>query len=502
MASTDTCASLHEHFRKIYDLKHLGAIAGWDEAAMMPAGGGEARARALSTLNVMIQELVADPAVRDWIEDARSASLDEWQAANLREIERMVLEATAVPADVVRERTLVTAKSEQAWRFHRAENDWQSMQPLLEDVIAITRTYGQALADAKRCGAYDALLDSYEPGVTSRTVDAVFADLAEFLPAFVDEVIDKQSTEDVLPLTGDFSIDKQKQVGMQVMTALGFDFEHGRLDVSHHPFCGGVPDDVRITTRYGDDNFIESLMAVIHETGHAMYEQGLPRGWRDQPVGEARSAGTHESQSLLMEMQACRTREFLQFLAPILQRTFLGGETNEAAWSADNLYGHYTRVTRSYIRVDADEATYPLHVILRYELEKALIEGELAVADLPDAWDAKMQEYLGISTAGNFRDGCLQDVHWPAGLIGYFPTYTLGAMTAAQLFAAVVKEVDDVHAAIGRGDFAPLLGWLRENVHSKGSLLTFDELLTGATGSTLDAKWFKGHLRKRYLERD
>lgn len=494
--------SLHEHFRRIYDLKHLAAIAGWDEAAMMPAGGGPARARALSTLNVMIHELLTEPGVRDWIEAAGSESLDEWQAANLREIERVVVEATAVPAEVVRERTLVTAKSEQAWRFHRAENDWATMQPLLEKVIAISRTYGEALAAARGCSAYDALLDTYEPGVTSDQVDAVFADLEAFLPGFVDEVIDKQSSEELLPLDGDFSIDKQKEVGMQVMAALGFDFEHGRLDVSHHPFCGGVPDDVRITTRYNTGNFVESLMAVIHETGHAMYEQGLPQGWRDQPVGEARSAGTHESQSLLMEMQACRTREFLQYLAPIVQRAFLGGETNEAAWSVDNLYRHYTRVQRSYIRVDADEVTYPLHVILRYKLEKALIDGELEVRDLPDAWDAKMQEYLGISTAGNFTDGCLQDVHWPAGLIGYFPTYTLGAMTAAQLFAAAVRETDQIHARITQGDFAPLLGWLRENVHAKGSLLTFDELLTQATGAPLDAKWFKAHLRQRYMEQD
>jgi len=332
-------------------------------------------------------------------------------------------------------------------------------------------------------------------------VDRVFADLKDFLPEFAAQVINQQAAELVLPLTGDFSIDKQKALGVEVMTALGFDFDHGRLDISHHPFCGGVPDDVRITTRYNTGNFVESLMGVIHETGHAMYEQGLPADWRRQPVGEALSSGTHESQSLLMEMQAGRTREFLQFLAPRAQRIFLGHESNDPAWSVDNLHRLYTRVERSHIRVDADEVTYPLHVILRYELEKDLIAGTLKVKDIPDAWDAKMSEYLDISTAGNFTDGCLQDVHWPAGLFGYFPTYTLGAMTAAQLFAAATREVKDLHGGISRGDFSQLLAWLRDKVHGQGKFLSFDELMLGATGETLDAKHFKQHLTQRYQQR-
>ena len=293
-------------------------------------------------------------------------------------------------------------------------------------------------------------------------------------------------------------MEKQRALGVEVMTAMGFDFAHGRLDISHHPFCGGVPEDVRITTRYNTDNFVQSLMGVIHETGHAMYEQGLPAGWRNQPVGAALSSGTHESQSLLMEMQACRTREFLQFLAPRAQRIFLGNESNDPAWGVDNLHRLYTRVERSYIRVDADEVTYPLHVILRYELEKQLIDGSLKVRDLPAAWDAKMREYLDVSTAGNFTDGCLQDVHWPAGLFGYFPTYTLGAMTAAQLFFAANAEIEGVPQAISQGQFASLLGWLREHVHGKGSFLAYDDLMREATGSTLDASYFKNHLLQRY----
>jgi carboxypeptidase Taq len=490
--------SLTDHFSKISDLKHVQAIAGWDEASMMPAGGGDARGRAMSTLAVVIHELLTDPRVPEWISSAQSETLDAWEIANVREISRAVEEATIVSKDIVRDLGLATARCEQAWRIHRAENDWVSMKPLLEEVVRISRDKAAMLAEARGCSRYDALLQGYEPGVTSARIDALFAGLKEFLPGFVEHVIDRQSGEELLPIEGNFTIERQKKLGVAMMSALGFDFEHGRLDASHHPFCGGVPDDVRITTRYNTGNFVESLMAVIHETGHAMYEQGLPEAWRDQPVGEARSAGTHESQSLLMEMQVCRTPEFLQYMVPVAQRIFLGHETNDPEWSVDNLHRLYTRVKKSHIRVDADEVTYPLHVILRYEIEKDLIDGRLEVADIPAVWDQKMGEYLGISTTNNYRDGCLQDVHWPAGLFGYFPTYTLGAMTAAQLFQAARKEIPEVLQNVSEGDFAPLLAWLRGNVHSMGSMLPYDELMVRATGFPLDANCFREHLETRY----
>lgn len=495
-------AKLQDHFSRVGDLQHVSAIAGWDEAAMMPEGGGEARGRAMSTLGVIIRDLIADPGLPPLIEEAKKdASLDAWQAANVREMGRAITALTAIPSDLHRASSLATSKSEQAWRRHRAANDWDSMKPLLEEVVRLQRETGDALNEATGLGRYGSLLDSFEPGTTTAEVDALFDELKTFLPEMVDEVIDKQSKEPVLPVTGDFSVENQRQLGTEVMAAIGFDFNHGRLDISHHPFCGGVPEDVRITTRYNTDNFVEALMGVIHETGHAMYEQGLPRAWSGQPVGEARSAAMHESQSLLMEMQACRTPEFLQFLAPRAQKAFLGQLTNDPAWSADNLYRLYTRVEKSFIRVDADEVTYPLHVILRYEIERDLIEGKLEVADLPDAWHDKMTRYLGLSTEGNFRDGVLQDVHWPAGLFGYFPTYTMGAVTAAQLFAAARDALPDVAADIARGDFGGLVDWLRTHVHGNGSCLTFDEVMVNATGRSLSVDAFRDHVKQRYLSR-
>jgi carboxypeptidase Taq len=279
------------------------------------------------------------------------------------------------------------------------------------------------------------------------------------------------------------------------MKILGFDFEHGRLDESLHPFCGGTPDDIRITTRYDGDDFTQALMAVLHETGHALYNRGLPKAWRGQPAGEARSMSVHESQSLLIEMQVCRSPEFLAYAAPLMAAAFDGAGP---AWETENLFRLYTWVEPGLIRVEADEITYPAHVVLRYNLEKAMLAGDLEAADLPAAWNEEMRRFLGLTPA-NDRQGCLQDIHWFDGAWGYFPTYTLGAIMAAQLFEAAQNAVPGIPRAISKGDFAPLLSWLRENVHSQGSLLTSRELLIRATGRPLDTEAYKRHLQRRYL---
>jgi carboxypeptidase Taq len=496
----DNYRQLHQHFARINDLRHVQAISGWDEAAMMPVGGGPARAQALATLEVIIHGMITDPRVGDWLAAAQAETLDGWQSANVREIERVYRDWTCIPPDLVEAQKKATSASEQAWRRYRAENNWAAMAPLLEEVVNLSREEAAVRAAAGELSGYDALLDTYEPGVTSAQLDTVFADLEAFLPTFIERVLDRQESEALLPLTGHFAVERQRDLGLAVMTTLGFNFDHGRLDVSHHPFCGGVPEDVRITTRYRSDSFVSALVAVIHETGHALYEQGLPSAWRNQPVGQALSAGMHESQSLLMEMQACRTRQFLHYLAPKVQRVFGGDPDGDPAWSETNLYRLCTRVSRGYIRVDADEATYPLHVILRYRIERDLVEGKMAVDDIPDAWDQAMQRYLSLSTRGNFSDGCLQDVHWPAGLFGYFPTYTLGALTAAQLFATARRELPGLLEGIAAGNFEPLLGWLRDKVHERGRFLPYNALMQAVTGSELETGYFKAHLQARYLD--
>jgi len=489
---------LTDHFRKIGDLQHVYAITSWDEAAMMPAGGGEARGKALATLGVMIHELTVSSEIGDWLDTCSNLELDEWQQANLREIRREYESATCLPSALVRESSLAASKCEQAWRSAREDNDWDRIKPLLEDVVARARESAEVRSEKTGLSKYDALLETFEPGMRSARVDELFAGLKSFLPDFAEQVIAEQAGRETHSPGDHFPVDKQRDLGLKVMQVLGFDFEHGRLDVSHHPFCGGVKEDVRITTRYTTENFFESLMAVIHETGHAMYEQGRPEGWDGQPVGVARSMGVHESQSLMMEMQAGRSKEFISFLAPVIREVFVASDA-DPAWSAENLHRLYVRVERGLIRVDADEVTYPLHVILRYEIEKALIEGDIEVTHIPDLWDEKMMTYLKRDTRGDYRDGCLQDVHWHAGLFGYFPTYTLGAMMAAQQFAAAKREMPDIQDQLSQGNVGGLLGWVRKNIHERGSLYTVSDLMTQATGEDLNEQFFVDHLKARYL---
>jgi carboxypeptidase Taq len=282
---------------------------------------------------------------------------------------------------------------------------------------------------------------------------------------------------------------------VDAMQLMGFDFEAGRLDESAHPFCGGVPEDVRMTTRYREDSFLPSLTGTIHETGHGRYEQNLPREWLGQPVARARSMGLHESQSLFFEMQLCSHPAFAALLSPLVIRHL--GE--QPAFSPQNLSRLLTRVAPGYIRVDADEVTYPAHVILRYEIESALIEGQIECEDIPALWDAKMMELLGLDTRGNFRDGVMQDVHWGAGLFGYFPCYTLGAMYAAQWFATMRRAMPDLDAKIAAGDLVPVFDWLKAKIWSQGSLWETPELVQRASGETLNPAHFKRHLQSRYL---
>ncbi len=489
---------LESRNREISRLKEIQAIADWDEACMMPRGSGQGRGQALSTLTSLIHERLSDPSTGELINRARGESpqLSAWQSANLDNVEREFVEATAIPADLVRASRLAALNCEQAWREARAANDWPAIRPLLEEVVNLARQQAEALAGAMGLAPYDALLETFEPELRTKDIEPVFDDLKAFLPDVLDRVLGRQT--EPLPLEGPFPVEDQRRLCERVMKTLGFDFDRGRFDVSHHPFCGGVPDDTRITTRYTEAGFFESLMAICHETGHALYQQGLPRDWRTQPVGDALGAAVHESQSLLLELQVCRSRPFLEYLAPVIRESF-GRDALDPAWSAENLYRHAIQVERGFIRVDADEITYPLHVMLRFDLERALLDGTLPVADLPEAWDAAMQRALGLSTRGNDANGCMQDVHWYAGLFGYFPTYTLGALGAAQWFATARENIDDLEAAIGGGDLAPLLGWLRSNIHERGRQTTLQPLFEAVTGSKLDAGYYKRHIQARYL---
>lgn len=494
---TTAYSRLTEQFGRASHIRGALRVLGWDASVNMPTGGASARADQSATLSGILHGLTTEPQIGDWLDETEASNdLNDWQRANVREMRRTYTHATSTPAETVDALSRASSETEMAWRSARADNDFAALAPKLENQLAIVREWAQVKGDALGLAPYDAMLDMYDPGRRAAQVDGLFADLADWLPDMLEEILERQVGEP--PATappGPFSDEEQYALGLMIMEAMGFDFDHGRLDVSAHPFTGGVPDDLRLTTRYSPDDFTSSVMAVVHETGHALYERGLPADWRGQAVGRSRGMTVHESQSLIMEMQASRHPAFITWLAPVAAKALKG---QGAAWDADNMIRLYSRVARSPIRVDADEVTYPLHVILRYELERAMIAGDLTIADLPGAWNDGMERLVGYRPK-NDAEGCLQDIHWPSGSFGYFPTYTLGRLLAAQLWETAVEQHSDIPQALGNGDFGPLLGWLRTNVHAKGCLHSPDDLITDATGGSLDTGAFKRHVTARYL---
>ena len=495
---TEAYEELTHIFRRYYALNGASAMLGWDNATMLPENSGEPRGEQLTALADICHELITQPKLGDLFANAEANhnDLTDWQVANLREMKRGWQHQTAVPADLVSEISKACHESELFWRQARKENNWKDFLPHQANVLKLIRESASAKSAAIGLTPYDALLDQYDPGTTSAQVDIIFDDLASFLPGFIREVMEKQAAETPpTELSGPFPTLVQKQLGFTMMQKLGFDFTRGRLDESTHPFCGGVPGDIRLTTRYNENDFLSGFFGIMHETGHALYEMGLPERWRNQPVGDARGMAFHESQSLLSEMQLTLSMDFLEYATPLMREAF---QTTAPEWNPENIYRLVTRVQPSFIRVDADEATYPAHIILRYRLEKRMIEGKLEAKDLPEAFANEMQNLLGI-TPDTDTNGCMQDIHWPDGAFGYFPTYTLGAMTAAQLMDKARSSIPGLATHIRAGEFTYLFDWLRKNVHEMGSKLSSPELLKHATGQTLNAAIYKKHLQARYL---
>lgn len=487
---------LARHQLRIHRFRHFDSMASWDQAAMMPPKGNEARAAAQAELEALIHRLQTDPRQVELMAAAEGEPLDDTERANLREIAREARLATAVPESLVEALALARARCEHAWRTQRKANDWAAFLPNLREVIRLTREEARLLSQASGLTRYDAMLDRFEPGMTTAELDRIFGDLRAWLPSLVAQVKEKQARETVIDPVGPFPVARQRELCHAVVTLLGFDFEAGRLDESAHPFNGGVPEDIRMTTRYDEADCTRGLMATIHETGHASYEQNLPREWVGQPLGRARSSAIHESQSLSLEMQLARGAAFAQVLSPMLARAYGA----QPAFEPANLHRLLTRVNASnLIRVAADECTYPLHVILRYSIERPLLEGEIECEDIPALWDANMKALLDLDTRGNHADGSMQDVHWSIGLIGYFPTYTLGALYAAQWFATLRRGAPDLDRHVAAGDLAPARDWLRANVWSQARRWETGELAKRASGTTLDPSHFRRHLEARYL---
>jgi carboxypeptidase Taq len=498
---TTSYQKLIEHFHKIAQIDHASTFLQWDQLVMMPSGGNAARAEALAELAAIRHELLVSPKLQDLIADAshhNTPGNDCELARSLQEMERCRQNAACLPASLVKAKSLAGSKCEHGWRRQREENDWDAFLVNFKEVVNLARQEAKARYAASShdlATSYDALLELYCTGDSSTLIDEIFNQLRDELPQLIDKITTRQ-TRQTIYYTEPLPIESQKQLSHKLMEDLGFDFTQGRLDVSSHPFSTGDSGDQRITTRFSQTTFLGALLATAHETGHASYESGLPQKWKHLPIGSARNMCIHESQSLLFEKQLFLSRSFFSFFSDSIHQ--FPQQTQK--YSTEQLWSSCCRVQPSLIRVEADEATYPLHIVLRFEIEKALINGEAEAEDVPEMWNEKMNRYLGLSTAGDYKNGCLQDIHWTDGSFGYFPSYTMGAINAAQLFSAIQKEYNDWEKRLACGDVSFVRSWLGKNIWEKASSMDSQDMLLQATGEGTNPAHFISHLKSRYLE--
>jgi carboxypeptidase Taq len=469
---------LEQEWKRLHAFRGAMSLLRWDAAVMMPRGSSDVRGEQLAALETEHHALLTAPKVTRLLDRAQ---------ANTSSLED--------PVALISRLAKATSRAEVRWVEARQSGKFELFAPHLEEVLHLVRDKAQLLGQALHLAPYDALLDEFSPGITAADIDGIFKGLARRLPGFIRETIERQEKNPSLPIVGRFAAGKQKALAVEIMKAIGFPFDRGRLDESEHAFTEGVPGDVRVTTRFDSSDLFPGLLGGLHETGHAMYDLGLPADFADQPVGRDRGMALEESQSLLIEMIICRSKPFLAYLKPLLEKHFA---VNGPEWSVENLYAHLTRVRRSAIRVDADEPTYPMHIQVRYELEKRLLGGELAVRNLPEAWNAIMEQRLGVKPANDI-EGCLQDVHWAVGSFGYFPSYAVGYAMAAQFYERIREAVPELDEQLARGEFAGLFGWLREHVHSLGARVTAHELVKLSTGKPLGAAASLRYLESKYL---
>ena len=489
---------LEQEFKRLHALRGALSLLRWDAAVMMPRGSAEVRGEQLAALETEHHALLTAPRISRLLDraQANAQGMEDWQIANLREMRRERDHAIATPVSLISRLTKAVSRAEMCWLDARAQRRFERFAPHLEEVVHLVRDKAALLGQALNLAPYDALVDEFSPGITTTDIDTMFKALSRRLPALIREVIAAQENRPPRPLEGRFPLAKQRALIVEVMKQVGFPFDRGRLDESEHPFTEGVPGDIRVTTRLDSADPFTGLLGAMHETGHAMYDLGLPHEWRDQPVGRDRGMALEESQSLLMEMIVCRSRSFVRYVQPLLAKHF---GVSGPEWDVENIYTHLTRVRRGLIRVDADELTYPLHILLRYELEKQLLSGELAVRDLPEAWNAGMQQRLGIRPA-NDAEGCLQDVHWAVGSFGYFPSYALGSVIAAQLYESLRNDVPSLDEQLSHGEFAGLFEWLRTHVHGVAAKVPVQDLLRGATRKPLSSAAYIRYVEAKYLE--
>jgi carboxypeptidase Taq len=491
-----------ELIRELREISLLGSVASvlhWDERTQIPPKGTEHRANQLSLLSRMGHERFTSPKIGELLAAAAQSpemsEADSDLAVNVRETKRSYDRATKLPAEFVEEATKTEILSQSAWVDARKKSDYAAFQPWLTKILDLKAR--EAKYVGYKAAIYDALLDPYEPDETVAGLNKVFESLRGPLVELVGKIVGSGRQAPLEILERKYPAAGQEKLGREAAAAVGFDFEAGRLDVSVHPFCSGLgPGDTRMTTRYDENYFGDAFFGVLHETGHALYDQGLAAEHFGTPRGEAISLGIHESQSRLWENFVGRSRSFWTCFFPKAAAVF--PDTLRGV-SEDDWYRAVNDVRPSLIRTESDEATYNLHVLIRFEMEQAMLNGDVKPSDVPAAWNEKMQKYLGVTPPDDAR-GCLQDIHWSGGAIGYFPTYTLGNLYAAQFFEQARLDLGDLDAQFAAGEFSPLLGWLRKNIHSQGQRYTARQLVMKVTGKELSAEPLLRHLHKRAAE--
>ncbi|RKX26792.1 MAG: carboxypeptidase M32 [Candidatus Zixiibacteriota bacterium] len=500
MTPKEAYDELTKQCKEISLLGSVTAVLGWEERTYMPRGGADLRAQQLSMLAGMIHERFTDPKIGDLISAVENTDVvkveDSIEAANIRELRHQYDKETKLPKSLVEELAKTTTLAQGKWAEARKQNDFKAFLPLLEKVIDLTIQSAECYGYEGE--PYNALLDNYEPGATVEEIAGVFKPLREDLVKLLAKIQGTSKKPDVSIIEREYDPELQKVFGEMVAGAQGFDFNNGRLDITTHPFCSGFgPGDTRITTRYNRNRLNDALFGIMHEAGHALYEMGIQKDKHfGMPVGEATSLGIHESQSRMWENQVGRSKEFWMYFLPQAKRIF---REALADVSLDDFYGAVNYVTPSYIRVEADEVTYNLHILLRFELERAILKREIKPADIPGEWNRRFKDYFGIEVDKD-SNGCLQDVHWSAGLMGYFPTYALGNLYSAQFFAKAQQDIPDLMEQFQRGDFSQLLGWLRKNIHCHGSRYRARKLGEKVTGQPLSHKPLLDYMTKKFGE--
>ncbi|MBU8934397.1 MAG: carboxypeptidase M32 [candidate division Zixibacteria bacterium] len=500
MSAKASYDELVERCKKISLLGSTGSILYWDQHTFMPAGGAALRADQLGLLSNLTHTQFTDPKVGELISELEQSDIvkdaTSPEAANIRELRWQYDKQTKLPTDLVEEITKTTALANEHWVNARAKSDFKIFLPWLEKVLALEKRKAEAYGYEGE--PYNALLDDYEPGATVDDIVDVFKNLRNELVTMLKKVKDAPKKPDVSIVEREYDVNLQKIFGESVAAAMGFDFNTGRLDITTHPFCTGIGyGDTRILTRYNPNRLNDALFGTMHEAGHGLYEAGLDKANNfGLPMGEAVSLGIHESQSRMWENQVGRSKSFWKYFLPQAQRLF---RKSLAGVSLDDFYGAINNVTPSFIRVEADEATYNLHILLRFELERVLLTGDLKPADLPGEWNSRFKKYFGIEVDKD-SNGCLQDVHWSAGLVGYFPTYTLGNLYSACFFDKAKQDMSDLDQQFERGEFTNLRQWLLENIHIHGQRYRARDLCKKVTGKPLDHKPLIDYMNTKYGE--